>query len=92
MPEKESMAALDISIVAAEVVKSMADRPGTWDFEKVFRPYVRLIQLRARADLVSELAGTKAASDARILYLFRLGVELRDEIHSLEEELKIPHR
>jgi hypothetical protein len=77
-----------LSTIAANVVRETRDHlPGTWDFEKAFRRHIELIELRARAEENEFMASTAAATEARTLHLFTRGVELRNAISMIEEEL-----
>ena len=81
----EQREAHPLSVIAAEVVRNMQDKPGTWDFEQAFRPYVELIKLQTREDENRITLNAESAQTGKLLYLFNRGLELKKAIYELKE-------
>jgi hypothetical protein len=76
-----------LSTVAANIVSHMQDRPGTWDFQKAFKPYIRLMDLQSRLDENQLSATSAAANEARLLYLMKRASDLNEQIQALLLEI-----
>ena len=76
-----------LSVIAAEVVRNMADKPGTWDFEKAFRPHLAMLDLKARSTENELSQSSAAAHEGKELYLFKRGMELRAAIEAQKKQL-----
>lgn len=76
-----------LSVLAARVVHSMPDKPGTWDFEKVFKSYIALMDLESREAENRLAQGTEAANEGKQFYLFRRGLEIQKDITEAKKKV-----
>ena len=81
-------AAHSLSIVAAKVVRDSQLKPGIWDFEKAFAPYIELMDLVAKATEISLAASSAAAAEARMLYLLNRRLELENRIRTVRKQIE----
>ncbi len=76
-----------LSTVAADIVSHMEYRPGTWDFEIAFAPYIKLMDLRSR-EAENQLSVSSAAeNEARVLYLMKRAREINEMISQVEAQI-----
>jgi len=88
MPKKTEKEELEtpagqMASVAAKVTRDLGGRlPGLWDFYQAFIPYMELVCLEERRNENKLSQSTTAAEHGKLLFLFKRGTELEDEIQA----------